>query len=341
MIVFFLLLIPVLLAGCRKKLPDQDYMSFSQTNALKGFFALVIFLLHVRTCFELSDSFADRSFNTVCDLVGLLSVTLFFFYSGYGIIESVKNKPGYINSFFKNRLLRILVHFDITVVLYMAAGLLTGKTYEPSKYLFALAGLSAIGNSHWFVFDILCLYFFSYIAIRINGENRLKAANLTLLMTVVFFAVLYIRKQDSNSCWYDTVFCFPFGMYFSLYRDRINLNSKTKLLSFLLLTAVFVAAFRLAGTVNRGVFFNLASIAFVLIWCMITSVFTLDNAVLQFLGKHSFSIYLLQRLPMIVFTFFGLNANRYVFTAICLVATILISVGYDYCMKKMDGKLFR
>lgn len=341
MIVFLLMMIPVLLAGCRKKLPDQDYMSFSQTNALKGFFALIIFLLHVRTCFELSDSFADRSFNTVCDLIGQLSVTLFFFYSGYGIIESVKNKPGYINSFFRKRLLKILVHFDITVVLFIIAGVLTGKTYEPSRYLFALMGYRAIGNSHWFVFDILCLYFFSFVAIRISGENCLKAANLTLLMTLVFFVVFYIKKQDSNSCWYDTVFCFPLGMYFSLYRDRIRLNTKTKTLSLMLLIAVFGVSFHLAETVNRGVFFNLASIAFVLIWCVITSVVTFDNAVLRFLGTHSFAIYLLQRLPMIVFTYFGLNANRYVFTVICLAATILISVGYDFCMKKLDRKLFR
>ena len=315
-------------------------MSFSQTNALKGFFAIIIFFLHLRTCFELSDSFADRSFNIVCDLVGALSVTLFFFYSGYGIAESVKNKPGYINSFFKNRLLKILVHFDITVVLYMIAGFMTEKSYEPSRYLFALMGLRAIGNSHWFVFDILCLYFFSFIAIRMSGNNRLKAANMTLLMTVLFFVVFYIWKQDSNSCWYDTVFCFPSGMYFSLYRDRIRLNRKTKPLAFLILIVVFILAYRLAETVDRGVFFNIASIAFVLIWCMVTSVVTFDNAVLQFLGRHSFSIYLLQRLPMIVFTYLGLNGNMYFFTLVCLVATILISVGYDYCMKKLDRKLF-
>lgn len=340
MIVFLILLIPVLLVGCKRKQPDQDYMSFSQANALKGFFALIIFFLHVRTSFELADTFADRSFNIVCDLIGQLSVTLFFFYSGYGIMESVKNKPNYINSFFKNRLLKILLHFDITVVLYIIANYLIGKTYEPSRYLFALLGYRAIGNSHWFVFDILCLYFFSYVAIRISKDNRLKAANITLLLTLAFFVVFYIKKQNDSSVWYDTVFCFPFGMYFSLYRDRINLNKKTKLPVFLLLLVVFVISFKLAETVNRGVFFNIASMAFVLIWCMITSVFTLDNKVLQFLGVHSFSIYLLQRLPMLVFKYFGLESNKYVFTIISLIATIIISVAYDYCIKILDKKLF-
>ena len=341
MIVFLVLLIPVLLIGCKRKQPDQDYMSLSQTNALKGFFALIIFFLHVRTCFELSDTFADRSFKVICDLIGQLSVTLFFFYSGYGIMESVKNKPNYINSFLKNRLFKILLHFDITVVLYIIVNYLIGKTYEPSRYLFALLGYRAIGNSHWFVFDILFLYFFSYIAIRISKDNRLKATNITLLLTLVFFVVFYIKKQSDSSVWYDTVFCFPFGMYFSLLRERIKLTKTSKLMAFMLLIAVFAVSFKLSETVNRGIFFNLASIAFVLIWCMITSVFTLDNKVLQFLGVHSFSIYLLQRLPMLVFKYFGLESNRYIFTIISLIATIIVSVGYDYCIKKLDKKLFR
>ena len=341
MLLYLLLFIPLLLVGCHRKTEEEDYLSPSQTNAIKGFFALLFFFCHIRECVEISSGFLDQSFTWFLNSAGQIFVTPFFFYSGYGIMESVKKKNGYVKTFFKNRIVKTFVHFEITVVLYIILGLLIGKRYEFSRYLWALTGFRAIGNTHWFVFDIIYLYCSTYIALRLAGDNKLKTANYVLLATIVFFLVFYIGKRDGSSCWYDTIFCFPFGMYFSLYRHKIHIKGwKRKCAALICLIAVLAGFYALAKKVNYGIFFNLASIAYVLIWCLITSVVVFDNRLLQFLGHYAFPIILLHRLPIHILTYYGLNQYRTFFILACLSLTISFSIVFEYFVGKLDRRLF-
>ena len=71
-----------------------------------------------------------------------------------------------------------------------------------------------------------------------------------------------------------------------------------------------------------------------------TQRFTVNSRPLVWLGKHTFSIYMLQRLPMMILQKAGLDkVSVDLYLAAVLVCTGLLAWGFDFCMKRLDKKL--
>lgn len=85
----------------------------------------------------------------------------------------------------------------------------------------------------------------------------------------------------------------------------------------------------LAAVELRGIFF-------VLIVVLATSRIKIGNPVLNWLGKRTFEIYMLQRLPMIAFS--GIDMNQYVYFGMCAVITGLIAVLFQKAARKLMVK---
>ena len=76
----------------------QDYMGMDQTTAIKGIFAVLIVLSHMNSYLQ-AGGFLDGYYRRILWMIGQLMVTVFFFYSGYGIFCSWQRKPEYAKSF--------------------------------------------------------------------------------------------------------------------------------------------------------------------------------------------------------------------------------------------------
>lgn len=90
MIVFLFALFIVCLIGIRLSKPDEDYLSKEQTGAVRGIFTCIIFFSHLKQyiTFEMS---IDVLYGSILGYIGQLMVVIFFFYSGYGIAQSVQS----------------------------------------------------------------------------------------------------------------------------------------------------------------------------------------------------------------------------------------------------------
>lgn len=86
----------------------------------------------------------------------------------------------------------------------------------------------------------------------------------------------------------------------------------------------------------RSIFYNLVSAAFCLLFATLTFKFDFKQPVFSFLGKHIFSIYILQRIPMILFSKF-IN-NSFLLFILCLCSTLLLAVIFDFGVKKVLKK---
>ena len=60
------------------------------------------------------------------------------------------------------------------------------------------------------------------------------------------------------------------------------------------------------------------------------------NGILQWFGKRVFGIYILQRIPMIVLSHFGMNKNAFLFSVACFALTIVIAEIFERAMDKLD-----
>ena len=321
MIVSLLLLAILIMWGIRFPGYHANYMGQTYTTAIKGIFTVLIFYSHIRGYITLSPAWWNTSYNTILDHLGQLIVVLFFFYSGYGIWESRKRKPGYGSSFFKRRFLKVLLHFDIAVLLFVIVQLFIPIIYPAKAYLLCWIGWESVGNSNWFIFDILALYLIAQIALLVQDSYGHGGIVITLLATAGLW--LALRIAGKPSWWMDTILAFPLGMIFSHYKTRVDRLLEKRGLPyclFALLLLLFISLHLQWGN-------DLYGGAACLFCCLVTvtsSFVCINNPGLAWLGKNAFTIYIIQRLPMIVLTATGLNSNR-----ICVLCMLPATDAFD------------
>ncbi len=347
MIIFIGLLALICLYKLKFSSFHNDYMGKDQTGAIKGIFAVIIFCSHIRGYTQLSNNLLDNVYVIILGYLGQLMVTCFFFYSGYGVLKSYIAKDNYSKSFVKNRILKTLLHFDIAVLCYLVLALILKFDYLWYEYLYAFTGWTSLGNSNWFIFVMLMLYLITalsfILANRISKSKEIILFSSVAVLSIVLITALILAGKDR--IWSDTLLCYPAGMLFAIYEDKISAFLKKKKLygygAIILSFAIFVISFFIFRRILPHVIaYNITSILFCLTIVLITTKIKVDNVILRWLGKYSFFIYIFQRLPMIIFANLGLNVNKFLFFILCLITTLFISVVINKFYEKLDKKLF-
>ena len=344
MAVFYLLAFVILLFGVR--VPRQgffpDNLAIDQTNAIKGFFILLVFISHCM----LDIRKAGYEFVGWLDAVGMqirsefgqLVVVMFLFYSGYGVMESyLKKGREYVRTFPKKRILTTLLNFDIAVLAFVALDLALGIKLGIKQIALSLTAWESVGNSNWYIFVVLSCYFVAYVAFLAIPGNGRKVMWMVSLLVVAGMVVLSYLKP---SRWYNTILCFPAGMCLSAYKDRILTFCKEHYFGVLVAaSAVFMAFYWLPLPSRNGMVYNVQGVAFALLTVLLTMKVKTGNAVLQWLGVNLFPIYIYQRIPMIAIT--KLAGERfvcnypYVFMVSCFAVTCMIVWGYKFWRIKL------
>jgi len=318
----------------------EGYISKNQTLAINGLFTLFVFLSHVSTYIKLEGTL-DTAYSAFKSYMLQAVVVPFLFYSGYGIMESIKKKGrDYVKQIPKKRFLRVLLHFDIAVVLYLLVNLAFGKIYPLKHILLSLTGYSSVGNSNWYIFAVLGLYVITFLAFMLSGKNNLIGVILTTFFSVGFVLAQILLKRDS---WcYDTIILFAVGMIFSLVKPIAEKILSKHDLIYLSAVAVAVVIYiffykkRSAGIE----FYSMWVIMFMALVVLVTMKVKIGNRVLSFFGSHVFSIYILQRIPMIILSKLDLaSESKYIFVVLCFVATVVLALLFDRLTAKLDKVL--
>ncbi len=343
MLIFLIVFLCFSLYKVRLSSFNQDYIERDQTTSIKGFFAIVVFFSHLRQYIQLSNGFLDFSFLAFINFFGQLMVTLFFFYSGYGIIKAYKTKDDYTKTFFRKRILKTLVHFDIVVALYMILSFVFKSNYSGTDYAFAWVGWTSLGNSNWFIFVMLALYLSTQIAFLIVKNKRpIITTGLVCVFSCALFFLLYFVGKES--WWFDTIFCYSFGMIFACFEEKIKtIMDKSKLYNYgavvVSFICFFISYFFAANILPSIVAKNLTALLFCLVVVILSTKVKIDNPILRWLGKYSFLIYICQRLPMIILSKIGIT-DVVMFVCISFALTIILSVLLNKIYNKLDKVLF-
>ena len=95
MLIIYLIFIIILIIGTRIVKDNKDYLDKNMTTTINGMFVITVFFSHFLTYIENTNIY-DQYLINILHFIGQLMVTSFLFYSGYGIYESIKNKPLYM-----------------------------------------------------------------------------------------------------------------------------------------------------------------------------------------------------------------------------------------------------
>lgn len=320
----------------------NTFLDRDVTLSICGIFAIVIFCSHFLSYIDKSSLNAfDKPLLFLTSSLGQLMVAPFLFYSGFGVFESFKSKgESYTKLMPKNRLFKVYLSFFISVILFAIVAMVLKSEYSISDYLLSFIGIRSIGNSNWYIVVILLLYLVSYISFKINKNNGLKyAAGFIALGSFVLFIIL--RRIGAQSYWYNTIVAYVVGTYISLCKEKILLFLDKKRyvpwISFLSSSLLFFIFYYLIPKYicSNEIIYTFTVIFFVLTVVFFTSIFQIKNRILLFLGKNAFWIYILQRIPMIVFKHISITySNRYVYFLLCLVVTIGIAFIASFIFNK-------
>ena len=346
MIFFLLALLAISLYKCKIRPIGffDDYISPQKTGSLKGVFIVVIMLSHVRAYISMTSQTLDASYTATMSFIGQAMVALFFFYSGYGIYESVKKRPTYFDGFIENRVFRIFMHFGMSVIVYWTVSeLVLGTHIGIDTLVRAFLGFKSIGNSSWFIFTMLLVYIFAFLSFRLLKFHPLAAIGGILALTLGF--AVCIELNNYEALWYDTAFCFAAGFVYSYFRPTIERLVRRHQLIYLAALLLTVGGYILTTILYREsrdlVLGTLKNVIFVLAVTVLSMRLSLHNPILEWLGRHSFSIFLVHRIPMILLSHFGVFAdNKYLFTVLVILITLPLSCGFTHLCDAVDRLIY-
>lgn len=324
----------------------EEYASKDRSNAIKGIFVILIVFSHYSQYVELTGIW-DEPYLALQEHLHQMVVVMFWFYSGYGIMESITNKGlPYVKAMLTRRFPRVLINFDIAVVLFLIVDFIVHRNYKLSDVILSFVGWSSVGNSNWYIFVTLVLYilvFLSFWGIKWFGEEKGKVIG-TIFLIILSIAFVYVMmKVGRPSRYYNTTIIFPLGVTFSLLKKRLdNIILKN---DFSYITAVIIVAFiYFISYQNRWEYgiegYTVWAISFTILVVLLSMKICFCNNILMWFGKHVFSVYILQRIPMILLDKIGVAENhKYIFLILVFLCTIWGAIVFDNLTDKLWKKI--
>lgn len=308
----------------------DDYCSVRKSNAIKGICVMGVFLSHSMDYLHLGEN--DLWVEYFSEYFRQLFVAPFFFYSGFGMIESIRKKGlSYIKRIPVDRILKTVLYADVAVVVFAVVYLIRGNTVTLKQFLLSLVFWDKIENNTWYFFVIVFLYFFTYIGFRIFHKNYFLAAAATTLLSLPLF---YILIETRSIIWYNTYFIYHFGMWYALIRKPIEKLVMHNDLMYCCAMLLAFMAYTLFRTFGSFYYFIICGCLLMTIIVGITMKVSIDNPFLQYLGRNVQGFYICHRLPLLLTKGMQMDiVSKFIFS---FLATAIICFVFDYITKWID-----
>lgn len=336
MTIIFIILIIILLSNSKITLKEnnKEYISKKQTTIINSIFLILVFYSHFFTYINNINQ-VDIYLRFIIRNIGQFMVTTFLFYSGYGIYESIKKSKDYKNNFIKKRFIPTYINFSIAILLFIITNELIGLNFKVEQVIISFTAWDSIGNSNWYMFAIFSEYIFLILSFKLIKKDKHQILFISILS--IFYIIILLLFKERH--WYDTILCFPAGLYFSYYKTKIEkyiLNKKKYFLILFALFLTFILLYFLHRDYPNVFIHNVMSIIFVFIITLLSIRIKFNNRIFEYLGKRLFWIYILQRIPMIIFKDIF---NYQIYFIICIIITIILSEILYRITNKLHNKL--
>lgn len=293
----------------------KTFLSFAHTDILRGIAASFVVFQHVGNIYGLRE---------VTPLGGI-GVSLFIICSAYGLSKSYE-KNG-LQHFIKNRFLKILIPYWITISLYNIINHNTFTIIEFIKQIFVINTTEYL----WFVQLILLLYVMFYIIYKFIPKYKLLVFFILSVMSLILI---------KNNLWAEQSFAFFVGLILAKYYHKCNFINKRNVLLFSLL-CLFVGfsslylkqspqirnANYIIFNIDQAILKTVTAIGIVYISYLLLSLKSLIIFILP--GKFSYEIYLIHTLFLYILTNNKGVVYTIVFLVICNISIIILKFVID------------
>lgn len=279
---------------------NEDYLSKDGTDVVRGIFILLVFSAHFNGYVDLTMAPMDAVYHRLWTAMGQMIVTCPLFYSGYGVaLSATKRGDRYVQAMPRKRILPTLLIYDLSTILYLLLQLWRGKNYDLKQFILTMFAWSSFGNSNWYLFAVLGCYLISWLVLRGRRLDGVAVSRITIGVVVFLLAM---RCAGREPWWYNTLLCYPMGMYFLLYKDKIDqvMARNRYYWPILLVTMVGCCVAHKFWLPSSGPVYMLTMLLFTLCVVFATMKVELHSPVLKHCGRHLQGLYLIHRIPFII-----------------------------------------
>lgn len=278
-------------------------LSYDKSNAMKGILALVIVFHHL--VLESNISFIGLE---VFKYIAFPLVSVFFFFSGYGLIKSYYKNGGqiFLKQYAIKRMTRLMIPYVIVIIYYgFYKYFQEPAAFNLGNFLADVFLAREIGPL-WYMTVIIVVYVLFGVCFK-----YLKAvtARRTILLATIVFIFLCIAFS-APSQWYSSIIGFYAGILYGMNENKVTdiLHERYYVKLFLLFFA-FVILFGLRLVVSsritdseilHGPFRNVIDIVFILFLVSLFEIIEIKKDTMLFMGKISYEIYLIH--PFIIYS---------------------------------------
>ena len=325
--------IPVLFffkAKVTRRVDSNFFVSKSSTDQLRGIFIVVMVIHHISQ--RMADPGLLRPFNEM----GYFAVGMFFFFSGFGLTKSFKNKETYLDHFLIKKLVRIYIPFIIVNTLTVIALIIKGDDLSVWEILEFSFSIKMIDTTQWFIIVILIFYVFFWLSF-IATKNIVKSQiSITILVLLFIISCKYLVL---GGWWYYSSLCFPMGVIFAANEKKIyeiiynkyNFVLVISLVLFILTLLLFLKSIFPAMGLISCVLFT--------VFIVVLSLKILPRSKLfSIIGNISMEIYMLHMKVLALFVCF-LPFDSSLIIIPYFVVVILLSVYFNKCNNFIYNKL--
>lgn len=256
--------------------------------------------------------------------VGIFFTSVFFFFSGYGLYRSYQQKPGYLNTFFQKRIMKLCIPFVLTnwiYAIFMAA--FSDRVPRFFDFCTSLMGFTLMNTNAWFMVEIILLSLCFYVAFQRCKSERAAIRTITIFASLMVLVGLLSGHDTSRvnghwflgEWWYNTTLLFPIGIAVARHKERLCTIFERYYGRLLVSSLLLFAMFHLGNEAvsfdggyywegKIGFFIRLislliqvtASILFILLLLLVTMKCCIDNKFLRGVGTISLELYLIHGL---------------------------------------------
>ena len=185
---------------------NNDVLDKYNSNKIKGLLALLIIIHH------LSIYIKDTILLKVFTIVGVIAVSAFFFYSGYGLMTSYLKKENYLKDFWNKRIMKIIILY---IVFYLSAKFLKKKkminiAVFGGTILYCIVVNNILGFNNWWVNSCFAFFIGIYWAsykekYAITLEEKNKIIRYAIMLSIILFAIIGIQFLTSGYAIMDII----------------------------------------------------------------------------------------------------------------------------------------